>query len=254
MSLVLHEVGSAGAPLLFVAGPPCSGRLFREVQLRLAPRRSVAVELLDSGAPAEVPALAERLAALARDLGAEVVIAHGLAVPLLARLDVALRVITNGPVSHLDPVTAAIVRLPAPLLSRVLLRPAVMRRWMSSSLGLRRLVLNPYVMDHDTVATLLEPLITDPGSRAATAAWIQSLPSAISVGWSGGGEIAAIWGEDDRIYQISQVDLIKERGLLRALMVIPGGRHMHLEEQPWAFADALAALLDEREAPRRAAP
>ena len=254
MTTSLHEAGSEGSPLLLVAGPPCSGRLFREVQRRLVPRRSLAVELVDPSAPAGISALAERLGALARVHGAEVVVAHGLAIPLLANLDVKLRVLTNGPVSSLDPVTAAVARLPPAILTRGLLRPGVLTRWLASSAGLRRLVLNPYVMDRDTVAMLLEPLVADPARRAATAAWIRALPGAVKTNWSGGGEIAAIWGEFDRIYLISQLDSLREMGRIGALRVIPGGRHLHIEEQPWSFADALSALLVEREQRSAVAP
>jgi len=102
------------------------------------------------------------------------------------------------------------------------------------------------VMDRDTVASLLDPFVRDAGRRRATAAWIRGLPRALAVGWGAGGELAAVWGERDRIYPISQLEVLDRGGLLRGRRVIAGGRFLHLEEQPWAFADALVELLAER--------
>ena len=46
-----------------------------------------------------------------------------------------------------------------------------MRRWLSSSFGLRRTVNNPYVMDRDIVVMLTERLAESAENREVAAAW-----------------------------------------------------------------------------------
>ncbi len=231
--------GGSGAPLVLVAGPPVGAAIFREVQRRLAPRRSVALELL-TDEPAGIEALAGRLGAAVQRLGAAAVLAHGLAVPVAMRLETeALVILSNGPVRSLDPITSALAALPERGLC-ALLRPGIFRRWLGSSLGLRRAVINPYVMDRDTVAMLSEAYLSSAARRRATAAWLRDLPRALDTCGPAPRHLAAIWGDADPIYPIQQMESLS--GAL-AVGAVTGAGMLHPEERPWALADALLEVL-----------
>jgi hypothetical protein len=238
--------GGEGRPVVLVGGPPTARTLFREVQRRLSPRRSIAVDLWREDAPAGVEELARRLLRLVEEVDAAAVFAHGLAVPVALLLPPAAPlVLANGPIRRLDSISRQLSRLPPPGL-RALLRPALAQTWLASSAGLRRAVINPYVMDHDTVAMLYGPLGRSSDARAATAAWLRSLPDALSKlssGLSPGRHrIAAVWGMGDRIYPFPK-DFFESIGA--PVRAVPGGRWLFPEEQPWALADALQEILEQ---------
>ncbi len=235
--------GGRGAPLVLVAGPPVGAVIFREVQRRLSPRRSLALELL-TDEPAGIAELAGRLGTAAQNLGAAAVFAHGLAVPVAVRLETsALVILSNGPVRSLDPITAVLAALPERAL-RALLHPGIFQRWLASSAGLRRAVINPYVMDRDTVAMLSEGYLSSAARRRATAAWLRDLPRALERGDPAPQNLAAIWGDADPIYPIQQIESLLESAAVEA---VAGAGMLHPEERPWALADALLGVLAEAE-------
>lgn len=227
---------------MFVTGPPISGRLFRAVQARLAPRRTVALELLEAGVHG-VAALAARLDEIISELGAGALVAHGLAVPvaLASRADVAV-VLTNGTLIRPDPMLRAMARLGPTVLAEVLFRPWTLRRWMPSSMGLRRLVTNPYVMDRDIVVMLLEPMLGSKVVRRTAAEWICDVARQPLVVRREISTISAIWGDSDPLCPLATV-----RGFVPPgrLSTIPGARHLHPEERPWELADRLQTWLEE---------
>jgi len=203
-------------------------------------------------APVDDPTVAGRarfVAQALRELGPEpVLVAHGLAVPVAlhaAPQVPGLRlVLSNGPVSHLDPLSALLFRLPAASL-RTLLRPGLALPALASSAGLRRAVRNPYVMDRDTVVAVCGPLLGEPGARAAAVDFLRSLPAALRSTPRFFGPTLLCWGDEDRLYPPSTVD--EARLLLPAAVhhAIPGGRLMHPVERPWATADSVVSWLAE---------
>ena len=234
------RAGSEGAPVVFVTGPPMSARLFRNVQARLAPRATLAVELClpELLGP---DALAGRLDEVLDEIGAQAVVAHGLAVPVAARCrGRRALVLTNGTLGEPDPVLRAMARLGPSVLARLLFRPEVLGRWMPSSLGLRRRVTNPYVMDRDIVVMLLEPVVRDAGTRAAAAQWVcgvvrSGFPASVD-----SSRISAVWGDNDPLCPLEEVRRLVSP---ERLLTVPGGRHLHPEERPWELADRLETLL-----------
>ncbi len=234
--------GSEGTPILLVAGPPLSARVFREVQARLLPRRTLALELIE--APVEgIDALTEALQQTIQRTGAKTLVACGLAIPLALTAGASTLVVCCGPIARLEPITAAMARLPAPILAETLLRRRILLRWLASSIGLRRLVVNPYVMDHDTVAALLEPLLRTRETRQRTAAWIRDLPKAVAAPSFRGDRLIGIWGSNDRIYPLSKAKMEIEALGGEGVIPIPGGRHLMVEERPWSLADTLIEVL-----------
>lgn len=201
----------------------------------------------------EDPRVEGRVAAVGARLRAlgptPVLVAHGLALPVAIRAAAACPgarlVLANGPVRHLDPVTAALARaaqVPG-LLDRWLLHPTLALAWLASSAGLRRAVRNPYVMDRDTVVAICGPTLSSPRQRRAVRLYLQSLPAALRSTPVHRGPTLLIWGDEDALYPPPCVD--EARLLLPALEHhrVAGGRWLHPVERPWELADQVDAWL-----------
>lgn len=252
-----------GAPLpassrpraaLLLAGPPGSSSLWDGVAARLGEALEIhRLELFDPlPADPSVLGLARRVAdALVALRQPALLVAHGSAVPVALRAaplaQPAGLVISNGPVHRLDPFLWALSRAgraPA-LLAGTLLQPAVLRGWLASSLGLRRAVINPYVMDRDTVVALLDPLLQSPPHRIALARFLASLAEATNQCPIWDGPALVVWGDADPLYPAFHGDEAR-RFLPKAQVVaVPGGQHLHPVERPWALADAVAMWVQE---------
>lgn len=235
--------------LLLVSGPPTGPALFRVVTARLG--RGEAISVLDPADP--TAGWRERGAALARRIvrGRTTLVAHGLAVPaaVAAALDVppALLVLANGPITRLDPVTGALARLAsAGGLPPFLLRPSLWLRWLASSAGLRRAVVNPYAMDRDTVALLCEQEVATPEGRRAMVAYLGSLAGALPDARSLSCKTVLLWGDEDPLYPASEADWLATSRVDSRHLPVPGGRFLYPEERPWWMADALRDVLSDQ--------
>ncbi|MDP2309227.1 MAG: alpha/beta hydrolase [Pseudomonadota bacterium] len=210
--------------------------------------------VIDPSAPGH--GWSDRAAVIAEqiDRGPTVLVAHGLAVPAavaaaLLTPPVAL-VMSNGPLRRLDPFTRALAGLCATrpgggLLQHSLLRPQPWLGWLASSAGLRRAVVNPYVMDRDTVAALCGPLVATKEGRAAVAAYLGSLrelpdPRALRC------PVLLLWGDADPLYPSEEAAFLESALTGAQHRSVPGGQHVHPEERPWEMADRLAAWLAEQ--------
>ena len=236
-------------PIRLLAGPPASAALWTELRRRLISlgHEVDAIELLDDAPTAVDPAsLAARLVGRGAVRAGDVLVAHGLALPVAqavaAALPLGALVLSNGPLPGLDPVAAALARWPEASL-KTLMRPTLLNRWLASSAGLRRTVVNPYVMDRDTVVMLTAPWAGSAAGRKAAAAYLRSLPGAAPVAPRPGTPILLLWGDEDPLYPPFLADRFatSQAGIDRR--TIPGGDHFHPLERPWAFADCLAEWL-----------
>ena len=228
-----------GPPVLLIAGPPMSARLFAKTQARLS-RSSVAVELVGSKGEGDVASLARTVEEAAAELGASVVVAHGLAVPVALQTRGLELVLLNGPLGRVDTVTGMLARLGSGALRSLVLRRSVLDRWLASSLGLRRLVANPYAMDRDIVVALSHPVTQDAHSVATAADWIVDAARPGAVDGLEDRVIAAIWGDHDPLYPLASIARLVPRERVQA---VPGGRHLFPEERPWELADRLDEVL-----------
>lgn len=238
--------------VLLLAGPPASSALWAQPIARWGARLPArALELFDPPpADASVAGLAARVVAeLRAEPGPVVLVAQGSAIPVAlaaaAQAPVARLVLCNGPLGRLDPFLGALARaarMPR-LLAATLLQPRVLSGWLASSAGLRRAVVNPYVMDRDTVVALLDPLVRTPAHRRALASFLASLPAAVARPPVLTVPTLMVWGDADPLYPASDVD--NARPFLRDLthVGVPGGQHLHVEERPWVLADAVTAWL-----------
>lgn len=241
--------------VLLVAGPPCSSALWRGVLARWGGRlRARTLDLFDP-VPEDpsVDGLARRVAdELGRGPRPVALVGFGSAVPVALRAAVLARperlVLSDGPVHRLDPVLAGLARLcrAERLAAETLLRPGLLQRWLWSSAGLRRAVVNPYVMDRDTVVALSAPLLDTRERRIALARYLASLPAAVASPPVHEGPTLLCWGEADVLYPLEFADEAR-RWLPRVqLASIPGAQHLHPEERPWEMADLLEAWLTGR--------
>lgn len=238
--------------LLLLAGPPFGSALFRQVQERLGWGEAESVLAL-AGPGGDWRTAADAIAARC-SAEPTVVVAHGLAVP--AAVAAATRrapaglVLMNGPLRRVDPFARALGRIAAApggaaALSATVLQPALWLAWLRSSAGLRRAVVNPYVMDRDTVALLCGPLVEAAEGRRSVAAWLRGLrelpaPGALTA------PLLLLWGDGDPLYPSSEAAFLEASVPGARHVAVPGGQHAHPEERPWEVADRLAAWLSEQ--------
>lgn len=250
------------ATLLLVAGPPASARMWQGVVDRLTTHGhdARAVPLFDP-APADptVSGLAATLADTLRATEDPVLVAHGTAVPVALAAagpgGAARLVLTNGALGGLDPVTRAVCAAAqgGELFARGVLRPAIWQRWLASSVGLRRAVVNPYVMDRDTVVTLSEPYLRTRDHRRAVTRYLAQLPAAVSEVSDPGVPTLLLWGDEDPLQPMHVADSARRWLPGAEVSVVPGGQHFHPVERPWAFADAVDEWLAGERSPEAAA-
>ena len=238
-------------PLLhLITGPPFAAPFWDAVATRLtthAGLRPSPVDVLGLPAPATVEAIASSLGATwsAQD----VAVAHGTAVPVAlaaaaARPPAAL-ILVNGPIGSPGPALGALGtlgRVPG-LVPGALLRPAVWTGWLASSAGLRRSVVNPYVMDRDTVVALCAPGVSSAEVRQRTASLLVDIAVRGDTLPVPACPLGAVWGSGDRLYPPRLLDRLRARRPDLVHVDVPGGAHAHPVERPWFIADAIPPLL-----------
>lgn len=239
------QTGTRPVRLYWYAGPPFTSNLLLPAATRAG---GETVPLLEAGAANDLDSAAARIAARVRaggDPTQAVLIAHGLAVPAVSRAAALLgpatlagMVLSNGPITRLDPVTAGWVRVAGAI-------PAIPKtlfaRWLASSAGLRRAVANPYVMDRDTIAAICTPAFETVAHRSAVSAYLRSLAHLPPFVPSGVPTLLA-WGDDDPLYPLAEADAADVLLGGGRVQPIPGGRFGHPEERPWALADLVTAF------------
>ncbi len=226
--------------ILLLAGPPFGAALFAGVEARLrqkAPGMEVSAAAVPWGdQPPFLP-----------DVSGALVVAHGLAVPaaVAGSEAAAALVVSNGPVTRLDPFAAALsgaahTTLAATALRGVLASP-LWTAWLRSSVGLRRVVSNPYSMDRDTVAALCGPPVADGPSRARLLTYLRWLGEAVPVPVPA-CPATVVWGDADSLYPASEADAFDILSGNPQRVSVAGGHFVHPEESPWALADAILAI------------
>lgn len=241
------------AQIWMYSGPPFDGGLFRACRERLGEGELRYV--LDARTPEH--GVDERAAAIAAELAVAeepvILVGHGLAVPAVIGAAIRVRpaalILADGPITRLDPVTrglAALAAAPAGrlLLTRILLHPGIWLRYLASSAGLRRVVINPYVMDRDNVAALAGSTVATQEDRLAIANYIRSLGRGLP-------EVAAvtaptwlIWGGDDPLYPPYEADYARAALPDARWIEVAGGQFAHPDERPWELAEHLSAARD----------
>ena len=168
------------------------------------------------------------------------VVAHGLGVPLLLAFANAHRIkhafISNGPLKNLDPLCSTFSKLPLSA-QQLYLHPRISFRYFRSSLGMRRSVVNPYVMDEETVSTVCAPL-QNAATRKNMALYLVEIAS-FEPPYKIDAPLTLIWGDHDLLYPISVCTEIQTRYPHSQRFDIEGGKIFHPIERPWAIADII---------------
>lgn len=235
--------------VVLLAGVPFGAALVEQAARRLR-------QLGWSARALELPALGAEPSAWPAALGAQLgegatLLAHGSALPLALAVAAAREaqgrplaglVLLNGALGTVDPALRLAARLArAPGLGRALLRPPVLIPALASSLGLRRTVVNPYVMERDRVVAVTEAWLGAGRSPGLLHKHLDGIDVQQDIPAFAATPVLLLWGDADPLYPPAVAEAARPR-LGRAVHVrIPGGQHLHIEERPWAAADALHA-------------
>ena len=227
-------------PIVLVTGPPFCGYLWHQVHERLESHQlpTSIVELLEPPGSGSIAEATERLCEVLDRLTDPILVAHGTALP--AALHAAQQsqpaglVLTNGALRQLDPALSAIARL-----HPMLLRRRIWLRYLASSVALRRVVVNPYVMDRDTVVAVCEPTIRSQAHRRAQQHFLREVGQAASQAPAFTGPTMFLWGDSDALYPSSITDSSRPEFPRLREVSVPGGRHLHPIERPWFIADEI---------------
>ncbi len=253
---------NAGPEVILLAGLPFGAPLVEQAARRLRSRGWVA-EALDL--PALGPDPKGWAAALSARLGdGATLMAQGSALPLALRVaadreaagrPLGALVLLNGALGRVDPALVLAARMArTPGLGRALLRAPLLLPVLASSLGLRRAVVNPYVMERDRVVAVTEAWLGTGRPAALLRSHLVELDVQQDLPAFRDTPVLLLWGDADPLYPPAVAEAARLR-LGGALHVrIPGGQHLHIEERPWAAADALhdwAAGERATEVPRR---
>jgi pimeloyl-ACP methyl ester carboxylesterase len=239
-----YSLGSEGEPILFVAGPPGSAIMWGNVQRRLAPRSTVAVEfpLMTNGSFEEIT---DRLREIVSEVGAVVVVSHGEAVPFVLSIEascVQLQVLTNGRLlGGLE--AAQVSNLPKTIINSVT-KLGIGPRFFSSSLGLRRAVKNPYVMDKAVVDSMIAPYFSTKEQRKGMLALFRLTSEERTLRTK--VPVHVIWGDSDRMHPKKALEAWASNFMDVTIEYVPGGRWFYPVECPWELADRLVNIVKDR--------
>ena len=244
---VWRDPAVGGRPILGLGGPPVSSLLLRHLARPLAAGGfALALPELFDPPPrrGRVLDLAERLAPLLPG-GDGAVIAHGNAWPVALALAerglVSRLILLDGPIDGLDPFSralAGLARVSRPLAAR-LLSPTLVLPALASSAALRRLVVNPYLMDRDIVAMLGAPWSATAAHRAAVADYLADIASFRANIDLPGTDVLWVWAGADVLQPKPTSPEKNVRGRSSTAVALPGARHLAPEEVPWLIADAI---------------
>lgn len=254
---VWRDPAVGGREVIGLGAPPVSSLIFRHLARPLAAGgwSLVLPELFDPPPRrARVADLVERLGPFVA-AGDATVLAHGNAWPVALALAATGRVsrlvLLDGPSDGLDPVTralAGVARVARPAAS-ALLAPAWSLPALASSAAMRRLVVNPYLMDRDIVALLGAPWSATRAHRVAVADYLADIAAYRTDVDLPATEVLWVWAGNDLLQPrpSNPENLIRARAT--SAVVIPGARHLLAEEVPWLVADAILDRFGREAAP-----
>ncbi|MEC8380146.1 MAG: alpha/beta hydrolase [Myxococcota bacterium] len=169
-----------------------------------------------------------------------VILTHGatlnLALALSAHPKVKGIVLSNGSVSK----QSILARLGSIIPSSVLkaaLHPRISTKLFSSSLGMRRWVVNPYVMNHDMVVRVCNEFINDSKYRSNCLNWVGMNGLPLKPAADDSKPCLSIWGTHDIFHPLSERQAIDGLFTDHTAVDVPGGRYLHGLERPWETAD-----------------
>ena len=230
--------------VLLLNGPPFSALFWRDTQHRLKHWgiSSYTYDFLHdfTDIPSTLTALEQQIA----HQEVSHVAAHGLAVPLalvLARQSSISTILSNGPLQGHKGIQAC-AKIPKRVLSH-LLHPKISVPICASSMAFRRLVVNPYVMDSDTIVSLCQNNLSSREYRVNTVKFLRSLPDILAFDSALPPSCTLVWGDADPLFPAMSLNEIHPILPNTKTIFIRGGQHFHPVERPWSFADHIQAVI-----------
>ena len=230
---------------LFVTGPPFDAPLWNSVITRIHGQGFSAhtFGMLESGdgtVEIEINRLAEHLLGFDDPV---ILVAHGTSIPVAIeacrKVQPSGLVLSNGALCHADRFTRLLIRwaqLPAAI-TQLLLSPTRTINILASSAGLRRLVVNPYVMDHDTTVAVCSPIIQSKARFLRMRNYLKTLPSLEQSSLPTGLPTLLCYGDADPLSSRNIEDFLNRNRDSVDTIPVPGGRYLHPIERPWELAD-----------------
>ena len=234
------------ADIWLIAGPPFDSAMWNGVAARLKHHghRTQSWRCLTSGSGSLASEAEAMGAALDASAVPVVLVAHGTAVPLALQVvhhpQVSALVISNGQGGKGDRRWLQLLAMPVSQGARWIGAAAQLRA-LGSSAGLRRSVVNPYVMDHDTVVAVCGPILKDRARSARARAFLRDLRQTTISSLPAHPRILVCSGDAARKSGEMSFDS-PQRPIDQS--PIPGGRFMHPLERPWELADRIHDWMD----------
>ena len=240
-----HDSKKPMISFLFVTGPPFDTPLWDFVveRTRGLGFSAHAIEMLSNGdgsVEVEVNRLAEQILASNDPV---VLVAHGTAIPAAIaatrKVQPAGLVLSNGPIIRADRFTRLLIRwakLPS-VVTQSVLSPRRTIQLLASSVGLRRMVVNPYVMDRDTTVAVCGPIIESKTRFPRMRNYLIDLSNFKHDGLPPYLPTLLCYGDSDPL-SIRNIDsFLAENQANIQVNAVPGGRYLHPIERPWELAD-----------------
>lgn len=172
-----------------------------------------------------------------------VLLTHGamlsLAMALTSHPKIKGIVLSNGSVSKASPWAKLGRSIPTSFLKMVL-QPNISAQLFSSSLGMRRWVVNPYVMNHDMVVRVCEEFINNSQYKSNCLKWLGNNDIPLKPTANEKTPCLSIWGTHDIFHPLSERQAIDLLFSNHTAVDVPGGRYLHGLERPWETADHIA--------------
>ncbi|MBM76610.1 MAG: hypothetical protein CMK59_14485 [Proteobacteria bacterium] len=244
---------------MFASGPPFDSIFWEQVRERLEKYHSATSTLdlfpeaskANDSSPQNWTSILENLDQqfeIETQEHPQILVVHGYAIPaILSWLvnfnrteDFSALVLCNGPILKSDQALKLFDNTPM-LIKRALYSSTFLKLFLSSSLGLRRLVINPYVMNHDIVVRVCESALNSKEKRRQQEMYLTMLNQQIPCSVPKSIPVHLCWGDQDLLYPTSGLlPLDTQKNIIRH--DISGGQHLHPVERPWALADLLNTI------------
>ena len=235
--------------ILFVNGPPFDSNFWLGVQHRLESQNveSHVFDFLQT--TSSVAQAAECIKNYIAEHNIKALVAHGFGVPAALQTSTLTPldhlILSNGPL-QLNKKWKKLLKNFSTAVIKQGLHPRISIPVCASSLAFRRLVVNPYVMDRDTIASLCKKNLSSREYRNNTANYLKSLANFDAPIDLQAKYCTLIWGDSDPIFAAKHLNQILPKKSNVSTIYIEGAQHFHPLERPWAIADEIKTILTSR--------
>ena len=187
---------------------------------------------------------------ISSDAKQHIIVAHGSATPFVA--DIAQNilphkdhvpisfVLSNGPLLGVDIIQQSYTKLPKMIQYLLVISP-FSKRFLSSSLAFRRLVINPYVMNSDMIVALCSPVFSNRQKTQNCIDYINKYNDSFPIDIPHDFPTLLCWGTMDVRYPMTSLTSFETQRNHIQRKDIEGGQHFHPLERPWAIADEITS-------------